>query len=92
MGNLGVIKVDDAGLIKLNSLATGKLDIPASAGIFKKNEVPYNKLLDRGYKSVADWHSTKPIAEGEDESAGRWKGQQETECGMHNPGYSHSKV
>lgn len=68
-GNLGVIKVDDAGLIKLNSLATGKLDIPASAGIFKKNEVPYNKLLDRGYKSVADWHSTKPIAEGEDERA-----------------------
>lgn len=71
---VNVIKVDDAGLIKLNSLATGKLDIPASGGIFKKNEVPYNKLLDRGYKSVADWHSTKPIAEGEDESAGRWKG------------------
>ena len=25
-----------------------------------------------------------PVAEGEDERAGRWKGQQKTECGIHN--------
>jgi len=41
-------------------------------------------LLDRGYKSVGDWHSTEPVKEGEDERAGRWKGQQKTECGIHN--------
>lgn len=29
------------------------------------------------------WYS--PIKEGEDERAGRWKGQAKTECGIHNP-------
>jgi phosphoadenosine phosphosulfate reductase len=41
--------------------------------------------LDRGYKSVGDWHSTQPVAAGEDERAGRWKGKNKTECGIHNP-------
>jgi phosphoadenosine phosphosulfate reductase len=50
----------------------------------KEHDVPYNELLDRGYKSVGDWHSTQPVAEGEDERAGRWKGQEKTECGIHN--------
>ena len=49
------------------------------------NNVPYNELLDRGYKSVGDWHSTQPVAAGEDERAGRWKGKAKTECGIHNP-------
>ena len=26
-----------------------------------------------------------PVKEGEDERAGRWKGQKKTECGIHNP-------
>jgi phosphoadenosine phosphosulfate reductase len=26
----------------------------------------------------------RPVAEGEDERAGRWKGQDKTECGIHN--------
>jgi phosphoadenosine phosphosulfate reductase len=50
----------------------------------KENNVPYNALLDRGYKSVGDWHSTSPVKEGEDERAGRWKGKSKTECGIHN--------
>ena len=41
-------------------------------------------MLDRGYKSVGDWHSTESVKEGEDERAGRWKGQAKTECGIHN--------
>ena len=49
----------------------------------RENKVPYNQLLDRGYRSVGDWHSTSPVKEGEDERAGRWKGQQKTECGLH---------
>lgn len=46
--------------------------------------VPYNELLDEGYKSVGDWHSTKVPVEGESERAGRWSGNKEkTECGLH---------
>lgn len=45
--------------------------------------VPYNDLLDRGYKSIGCWPCTRPVAEGEDERAGRWAGRGKTECGIH---------
>lgn len=58
----------------------------------KENNVPYNALLDQGYKSVGDWHSTVPVGEGEDERAGRWKGQSKTECGIHNKKSKYSEI
>lgn len=82
-GDLRVLDVDEAGLIKINPLANWTFQ--EVRNYVKDNNVPYNELLDRGYKSVGDWHSTKPIAEGEDERAGRWQGQSKTECGIHNP-------
>lgn len=82
-GDLDIIEVDDAGLIKINPLANWSF--PKVKEYITKHNVPYNILLDRGYKSVGDWHSTSPVKEGEDERAGRWKGQKKTECGIHNP-------
>jgi len=82
-GDLGIIEIDEAGLIKVNPLANWSFQ--QVQNYIKANGVPYNDLLNRGYKSVGDWHSTQPIKEGEDERAGRWKGQQKTECGIHNP-------
>ena len=82
-GDLDIIEVDEAGLIKINPLANWSFK--QVRDYVQANDVPYNELLDRGYKSVGDWHSTQPIKEGEDERAGRWKGQQKTECGIHNP-------
>lgn len=82
-GDLRVLDVDEAGLIKINPLANWTFK--QVRDYIKDNNVPYNELLDRGYKSVGDWHSTKPIADGEDERAGRWQGQSKTECGIHNP-------
>lgn len=82
-GDLDVIEVDEAGLIKVNPLANWTFKQVQE--YVKANDVPYNELLDRGYKSVGDWHSTQPIKDSEDERAGRWKGQQKTECGIHNP-------
>lgn len=81
-GDLDIVEVDDAGLIKVNPLANWSFkDVKE---YIDKHNVPYNELLDRGYKSVGDWHSTQPVKEGEDERAGRWKGQNKTECGIHN--------
>ncbi|KAF2104966.1 Phosphoadenosine phosphosulfate reductase thioredoxin [Rhizodiscina lignyota] len=81
-GDLDIVEIDDAGLIKINPLANWSFkDVQA---YIKQHDVPYNELLDRGYKSVGDWHSTQPVAAGEDERAGRWKGQAKTECGIHN--------
>jgi phosphoadenosine phosphosulfate reductase len=46
--------------------------------------VPYNPLLDQGYKSVGDWHSTVLPKEGESERSGRWASNKtKTECGLH---------
>lgn len=82
-GDLDIIEVDDSGLIKINPLANWSF--AQVKEYVDANKVPYNALLDRGYKSVGDWHSTQPVAAGEDERSGRWKGQKKTECGIHNP-------
>ncbi|KAL1954521.1 hypothetical protein VTO42DRAFT_1081 [Malbranchea cinnamomea] len=82
-GDLDILEVDDAGLIKVNPLANWSF--AQVRDYIARHDVPYNELLDRGYKSVGDYHSTQPVADGEDERAGRWKGQAKTECGIHNP-------
>lgn len=76
-----VIELDETGLIKINPLANWTF--AQVNDYIKQNFVPYNALLDQGYRSVGDWHSTTPIAEGEDERAGRWRGREKTECGLH---------
>jgi phosphoadenosine phosphosulfate reductase len=82
-GDIDIVEIDEAGLVKVNPLANWTFK---EVDAYIKNEgVPYNALLDQGYKSVGDWHSTQPTKEGEDERAGRWRGQQKTECGIHNP-------
>lgn len=80
---LDIIEVVENGLIKVNPLANWSFK--QVKNYIDENNVPYNILLDQGYKSVGDWHSTEPVAEGEDERAGRWKGRAKTECGIHNP-------
>ncbi|KAF5101314.1 hypothetical protein D0Z03_000621 [Geotrichum reessii] len=80
-GNLPIVQVEETGLIKINPLANWTFDQVNT--YIKKNNVPYNILLDQGYRSVGDYHSTVPVKEGEDERAGRWKGKHKTECGIH---------
>ena len=88
--NLDIVEVDDTGLIKVNPLANWSFDDVEK--YVKENNVPYNELLDRGYKSVGDWHSTQPVKQGEDERAGRWKGREKTECGIHNPKSRYAQI
>lgn len=79
---LPVVEIEESsGIIKINPL--WDWDFARIQQYVKENDVPYNELLDLGYKSVGDWHSTVPVADGEDERAGRWKGQAKTECGIH---------
>ncbi|KAK9455917.1 Phosphoadenosine phosphosulfate reductase family-domain-containing protein [Dipodascopsis uninucleata] len=81
-GDLDIVEVEEyTGLIKINPLANWSFSDVHN--YIKANNVPYNSLLDKGYRSVGDWHSTSPVAEGEDERAGRWKGKAKTECGIH---------
>ena len=80
-GTLDILEIDETGLIKVNPLA--KWSFKQVEQYIRENNVPYNELLDKGYRSVGDWHSTAPVKEGEDERAGRWKETQKTECGLH---------
>ena len=81
-GELDILEIDDTGLLKVNPLANWSFkEVQA---YIKEQSVPTNDLLDQGYRSVGDWHSTQPVHESEDERAGRWRGRQKTECGIHN--------
>ena len=82
-GDIPIIEIDEAGLVKVNPLANWSFQ--QVHDYIKENNVPYNELLDQGYKSIGDWHSTKPVQAGADERSGRWAGQAKTECGIHNP-------
>src|SRR5215469_9895336 len=48
-----------------------------------RNGLAYNPLHDSGYPSIGCTHCTEPISRGEHERAGRWKGSNKTECGLH---------
>jgi phosphoadenosine phosphosulfate reductase len=88
-GNLDIVEVDDAGMVKVNPLANW--DFKKVHGYIQQHGVPTNALLKQGYHSVGDWHSTKPVKAGEDERSGRWQGQERTECGIHNSKGTYAK-
>lgn len=48
-----------------------------------EHDIPYNPLHDMGYASIGDEPLTTPTQAGEDERAGRWRGQDRLECGLH---------
>lgn len=81
-GEIDIIEVDDTGLVKINPLANWSFQ--KVEAYVKEHNVPSNILLQQGYRSVGDWHSTQPVSENEDERAGRWKGRNKSECGIHN--------
>lgn len=61
----------------------------------EQNGVPTNALLDQGYKSIGDWHSTQKSVEGvgdAGERAGRWAGKAKTECGLQADYFALRKV
>ena len=49
------------------------------------NKVPYNPLHDNGYPSIGCWPCTSQVKQGEDDRAGRWRGNSKNECGLHSP-------
>jgi phosphoadenosine phosphosulfate reductase len=68
-------------LVKINPLlGWTKKDV---WNFIEKNDVPYNPLHDQGYPSIGCWPCTRPVADGEDERAGRWAGTAKKECGLH---------
>jgi phosphoadenosine phosphosulfate reductase len=49
---------------------------------FRQHDLPRHPLYEQGYRSIGDWHSTVPVAPGEDDRSGRFLGAKK-ECGLH---------
>ncbi|HIF06674.1 MAG TPA: phosphoadenylyl-sulfate reductase [Gemmatimonadetes bacterium] len=67
--------------IKINPVASWSADQVWS--FLRANGVPYNPLHDMGYLSLGDQPLTTPVSEEEHERAGRWRGSERLECGIH---------
>ncbi|SOC18033.1 phosphoadenylyl-sulfate reductase [Stappia indica] len=71
----------DGERIKVNPLADwDPSDLRAYA---QAQDLPSHPLVARGYPSIGCMPCTSPVAEGEDPRAGRWRGRDKTECGIH---------
>ena len=80
--NARVIEWDGRfGLEKVNPLAAWTHDQVWAE--LKRLEVPVNPLHARGFWSIGCAPCTTPVKPGEDPRAGRWRGRQKTECGLH---------
>ena len=78
----GIVERDQKfGLIKINPLASW-----SSFDVWRyiaKHDVPYNPLHNSGYSSIGCKPCTTAVQIGEDPRAGRWRGAEKTECGLH---------
>ncbi|HTI30850.1 MAG TPA: phosphoadenylyl-sulfate reductase [Sphingomonas sp.] len=72
---------EDEGRLKLNPLADwdkARLD-----SYFEEHKLPRHPLETQGYPSVGCAPCTSKVLPGEDPRAGRWRGWDKTECGIH---------
>ena len=71
------------GILKINPIIDWTWD--QIQEYIKKNNLPYNSLLDKGFPSIGCEPCTRAIKPGEDIRAGRWWWEQEgnKECGLH---------
>jgi phosphoadenosine phosphosulfate reductase len=79
--DLQILEYDVDGRLKINPLASWSYE--QVWNYIRENEILYNPLHDKGYKSVGDKMTSFPVAADEDERAGRWQGSSKTECGIH---------
>jgi phosphoadenosine phosphosulfate reductase len=74
------VEIQD-GKLKLNPLydwSPERID-----AYYEKYDLPRHPLVARGYRSIGCLPCTAPVAAGDDPRAGRWAGQDKTECGIH---------
>jgi phosphoadenosine phosphosulfate reductase len=67
--------------LKFNPLANwSKAQLDAYVA---EHDLPAHPLVANGFPSIGCWPCTKPVEAGADTRAGRWVGQEKTECGIH---------
>ncbi len=72
---------DNGRRIKINPLAHwGREDLD---DYMTENRLPRHPLVAKGYPSIGCAPCTSPVKPGEDPRAGRWRGSDKSECGIH---------
>ena len=69
------------GRIKVNPLAFWSSDDVRD--YIEENRLPRHPLVAKGYPSIGCAPCTSPVKPGEDPRAGRWRGKEKDECGIH---------
>lgn len=78
---LEFFEVDGDSRLKINPLAMwGPEDLQ---DYMINNRLPRHPLVAKGYPSIGCAPCTSPVKPGEDPRAGRWRGSNKTECGIH---------
>ena len=78
---LELFEEEDGKRIKINPLAKWG---PREIGDYiTNNRLPRHPLVAKGYPSIGCAPCTTRVAPGEDARAGRWRGQDKDECGIH---------
>ena len=76
------VEWDEAnGLEKVNPLLRWSSDDVWT--YVRTHDVPTSPLYERGYASIGCHPCTTPVAAGEEPRAGRWRGHDRNECGLH---------
>ena len=78
--------LEKAKLTLSESIDKAAKELPGGTDVsayMERNAIPEHPLKAKRYLSIGCWPCTKPVAQGEDERAGRWAGNAKTECGIH---------
>ncbi|MBK5912199.1 phosphoadenosine phosphosulfate reductase [Rhodothalassium salexigens] len=74
------VEIQD-GRVKINPLADWNADDVRAE--MDRRGLPPHPLVAKGYPSIGCAPCTSRVEDGEDLRAGRWRGQEKTECGIH---------
>lgn len=78
---LPVFETDGAGRVKINPLANWSRDRVVEE--FRLRNLPRHPLEAEGYSSIGCATCSSRTVAGEDPRAGRWRGRDKSECGIH---------
>jgi len=78
---LELFEAGDGTRWRINPLA--HWDADALRAYAKVHDLPPHPLVARGFPSIGCMPCTSPVAPGEATRAGRWRGQDKEECGIH---------
>jgi len=82
-GRVSLPRIERAdGKIKINPLADWTAEDVAAYR--REHGLPEHPLLKDGFLSIGCMPCTDRVAPGEDQRAGRWRGNRKSECGIHN--------